>query len=79
MDLSERNDSETEYNDAPGTRAMAKGSLALMAGMTLGLIAFVLAAFGLLPALLLLLVAVPLGRWGSKKLKANESRLPPSA
>jgi hypothetical protein len=77
MDLTERNDPETQYSDAPGTRALTKGSLAVISAIVLGVLSFGLAAFGLLPALVLLVVAIPLGRWGSRKLRANEHQIPP--
>jgi hypothetical protein len=71
----ETNDPETGYSDAPGTRAAIKGWGAIATGSLLGLLALVAAAFGILPALILLLLAVPLALWGSNKLKRNAPQI----
>jgi hypothetical protein len=71
------NDSDTGYSDAPGTRALVKGSAALGVGILLGVVSLVAASMSVLPALALLLFAVPLGVWGSRKLKRNEPQIRP--
>jgi Flp pilus assembly protein TadB len=73
----ETNDSDTGYSDAPGTRALVKGSAALGVAVMLGLVSLIAASLGVLPALVLLLLAVPLGVWGSHKLKRNERQIRP--
>jgi hypothetical protein len=75
----ESNDPETQYSDAPGTRALEKGSVAILVASLLALLAFVLAAFGLLPALGLLVFALPLGLWGKNKLAVNERQIRPQS
>jgi hypothetical protein len=75
----ESNDPETQYSDAPGTRALEKGFVAIVVAALLGLLAFVLAAFGLLPALALLAIAIPLGIWGKNKLAANQRQIRPQS
>lgn len=79
MAQTERNDPETQYSDAPGTRALTKGSLAIVAAFGLALVAFIAAAFGLLPALVLLVFAIPLGIWGKNKLAANDRQIRPQS
>jgi hypothetical protein len=79
MAETETNDPETQYSDAPGTRALTKGSVAIGAAFIVGLVALVLAAFGLLPALVLLAVAIPLGVWGKNKLAANQRQIRPQS
>jgi hypothetical protein len=79
MARTETNDSENQYSDAPGTRALAKGSVAIAIAVGLAVVAFVLAAFGLLPALVLLAVAIPLGVWGKNKISANERQIGPQS
>jgi hypothetical protein len=79
MARTETNDPETQYSDAPGTRALTKGSVAIVVALITGLIAFILAAFGLLPALVLLVVAIPLGVWGKNKLAANQQQIGPQS
>jgi hypothetical protein len=71
----ESNDPDTGYSDAPGTRALVKGWTALIIGVVLGTLSLTAASFGILPALVLLFVAVPLGMWGSGKLKSNERQI----
>jgi Flp pilus assembly protein TadB len=73
----ETNDSDTGYSDAPGTRALVKGSAALGVAVLLSLVSLVAASLGVLPALVLLLVSIPLGVWGSHKLKRNEPQIRP--
>ena len=75
----ESNDPETQYSDAPGTRALEKGSIAILVAVLLALVAFILAAFGLLPALALLIIALPLGVWGKNKLAANQRQIRPQS
>ena len=79
MDQTETNDSETQYSDAPGTRALTKGTIAIATAFIVGLVALVLAAFGLLPALALLAIAIPLGVWGKSKLAANQQQIRPQS
>lgn len=79
MVSAEHNDPDTGYSDPPGTRALLKGSAALVVAVLVGLGAFVLAAFGIVPALVLLFAAVPLGVWGVKKLRRNERQIRPEA
>lgn len=71
----ESNDPDTGYSDPPGTRALVKGWLALVVAFSLGLVSLVAASFGILPALVLLFAAVPLGVWGSGKLKKNQPQI----
>jgi hypothetical protein len=71
----ESNDPDTGYSDAPGTRALVKGSAALGVAILLSVISLVAASAGVLPALALLLLTVPLGVWGSRKLKRNEPQI----
>jgi hypothetical protein len=73
----ESNDPDTGYSDAPGTRALVKGWAALTSSVLLTLVALTAAALSVLPALVLLLIAIPLGVWGSHKLKANEPQIRP--
>lgn len=75
MTLSERNDPETAYSDPPGKRALAKGSIAYAVGILIGVLALFLASLSLLPALGLLIIAIPLGIWGKKKLQHNERQI----
>lgn len=77
MARTETNDSTTGYSDAPGTRALVKGGAALVVAVLLSLVSLIAASLGVLPALVLLLVAVPLGVWGSHKLKKNEPQIRP--
>jgi hypothetical protein len=74
----ESNDPDTGYSDAPGTRALVKGWAALTSAVLLTLVALIAAALSVLPALALLLVAIPLGVWGSHELKANEPQIRPN-
>jgi hypothetical protein len=69
------NDSDTGYSDAPGTRALVKGWAALGVAISVSLLSLVAASFGILPALVVLLFSVPLGVWGSHKLKKNEPQI----
>lgn len=74
----ESNDPDTGYSDTPGTRALVKGWAAIVVGTLIGGLSLIAASFGVLPALvLLLLVALPLGIWGSSKLKKNEPQIRP--
>jgi hypothetical protein len=79
MARAESNDPETQYSDAPGTRALAKGSIAMVVAGGMALLALVLAAFGPVPALALLAIAIPLGVWGKNKLSANQRRIRPQS
>lgn len=71
------NDSDTGYSDAPGTRALVKGSVALGVAILLSVVALVAASLAILPALVLLFLTVPLGVWGWHKLKRNEPQIRP--
>lgn len=75
----ETNDEETQYSDAPGTRALTKGSIAILSAFLVGLVALVLAALGLLLALVLLGVAIPLGVWGKNGLSVNQGQIRPES
>jgi hypothetical protein len=77
MASTETNDSDTGYSDAPGTRALVKGGAALAVSILLSLVSLIAASLGVLPALVLLFGAVPLGVWGSHKLKKNEPQIRP--
>ena len=79
MPGTESNDPETQYSDSPGTRALTKGSLAIVCAIAVAVVAFVLAAFGILPALVLLVIAVPLGVWGKNELAANQRQIGPQS
>jgi hypothetical protein len=78
MARTESNDPDTGYSDTPGTRALVKGGAALIVSVVLSLISLIAASLGVLPALVLLLAAVPLGVWGSHKLKKNEPQIRPN-
>ncbi|HWO13604.1 MAG TPA: hypothetical protein VNN80_29080 [Polyangiaceae bacterium] len=75
MDQVERNDPETQYSDQPGKRALIKGFAALAVAIAVTLVACVLASFGVLPALLLLALSIPLGLWGTHKVARNETQV----
>ena len=75
MDLRERNDTETQYSDPPGIRALVKGSVATAAGILLTLLAVIAASFGVLPALVLLIGTIPLSIWGVRKMRRNDRQI----
>jgi hypothetical protein len=77
MDSFESNDPDTGYSDAPGTRALVKGSAALAIGILVSVLSLIAASLSVLPALVLLFFAVPLGVWGWRKLKRNEPQIRP--
>lgn len=56
-----------EPADPPGTSALSASSAALVGAIVLAVVAFALASIGLLPALGLLLIAIPLGIYGRGK------------
>jgi Flp pilus assembly protein TadB len=77
MAHTESNDPDTGYSDAPGTRALVKGWAAFTLAVLLCLISLIAASLGVLPALVLLVAAVPLGIWGSHELKQNARQIRP--
>jgi hypothetical protein len=54
---------------------MGSGAAAVFIAVLLGLAAIGLVTFGQLPGLLLLLIAVPLAFWGSKRLRRAEAKV----